>query len=363
MKRPRRVCTVGASIMGADQPFLAAFCPHRGYRRACGWRVYCPRACWSYVFRAHARMALCQSASPLWRLCYFAARSHSRNRPRSLREALRAIRNGSAEIILADDLPVLAPSDPGRAHPSEHTSRCSRSAGSGGIRQLLRKRCRRRSPTWSSSRISRGRQRAKSKPLSTSSSWPSTSTESRSKPGRRRRLGQEIVERPDRDLDDRLRLGTGRHPVAVERRQRAGDVQRPQRPALCGRRARDREHAGRARLPERGREIGLRLDQNAAPAELLEMPGLRRELRPVGADLDEESGAAAAEELAHQLLLASVRPIVAHAISDRARRYVDCGARDFRTIRVVLKPGTRSTRMTSPPSPSTISWPTTCSRR
>ncbi len=54
-------------------------------------------------------------------------------------------------------------------------------------------------------------------------------------------------------------------------------------------------------------------------------------------------------------------PVASHDVP--APHQLDGEARDLRTIPVVLKPGTRSIRTTSPPSASTRSCPTTASRR
>ena len=86
----------------------------------------------------------------------------------------------------------------------------------------------------------------------------------------------------------------------IERRARAGDVQRQRLAGIVGRRAGDREHLGLARRHQERREIGLRLDQHAGPAGLLQMPGLRALGRMVGADLDEIARVVAAEKFADE---------------------------------------------------------------
>ena len=96
------------------------------------------------------------------------------------------------------------------------------------------------------------------------------------------------VERPDRHLDDGFGRGARRHALAVERGQRTGHMQRQRAPGIVGRGTRDREHLGRTHGAQLAGEIGLRLDQDAGPAGLLQMPGLRALARIVGADLDEE---------------------------------------------------------------------------
>src|SRR6266851_9024346 len=138
--------------------------------------------------------------------------------------------------------------------------------------------------------------------------------------GRRLRLDQDIVERAHGNLDDPLGLGARRHAVAIERRQGAGDMKAHRAAGVLRRRAGDGVYLGRPPAPQLVRELGLRLDQDAGPAELFEMPGLRFLLRPVGADLDEETGARGAEKLAHQLLLASRASRHAHGSSTRQRR-------------------------------------------
>jgi hypothetical protein len=54
--------------------------------------------------------------------------------------------------------------------------------------------------------------------------------------------------------------------------------------------------------PERDREIGLRFDQHAGPAQLLEMPSLRAFDCFVGSDLDEEPALFVTEERTNGLL-------------------------------------------------------------
>ena len=75
----------------------------------------------------------------------------------------------------------------------------------------------------------------------------------------------------------------------------------------------------------------------------------------IGADLDEIAGSLAAEKFADEgvLLVVVDRMDVATGISAVLR------LRDFSTMRVVLKPGTRSTTITSPPCALTTSRPTT----
>src|SRR5436190_7910928 len=75
-------------------------------------------------------------------------------------------------------------------------------------------------------------------------------------------------------------------------------------PRVLWRRASHRKDLGGARVAEIDRKLGLRLDQDAGPTELLQMPGLRFLLRPIGADLDKEARLRAAEKLPHKLLLA-----------------------------------------------------------
>src|SRR5581483_9286416 len=104
---------------------------------------------------------------------------------------------------------------------------------------------------------------------------------------RRARLLEHAVERPDRHLYDAFRRGARRHALAVERRQGTRDMQRQAPPGVLRRRAGDGEDAGGAVGAQFGGELGLRLDQHAAPAGLLEVKGLRALARIVGADLDE----------------------------------------------------------------------------
>jgi hypothetical protein len=79
----------------------------------------------------------------------------------------------------------------------------------------------------------------------------------------------------------------------------------PHAPTLVlGRRASHGKHLGRARTAEIAGKVGLRLDEDAGPTELLQMPGLRFLLRPIGTYLDKETRLRAREKLAHKPLLA-----------------------------------------------------------
>ena len=78
-------------------------------------------------------------------------------------------------------------------------------------------------------------------------------------------------------------------------------------PRVLWRRAGHRKDLGGARVAEIDRKLGLRLDQDAGPTELLEMPSLRFLLRPIGADLDKEARPRAAEKLPNEHLLAALR--------------------------------------------------------
>src|SRR5262245_8039628 len=94
-------------------------------------------------------------------------------------------------------------------------------------------------------------------------------------------------------------------------------------PACVGRRrAGCREHLGGARAAQLVGKVGLRLYQDAGPAEWLEVPGLRCLAGTIGADLDEESGATPAEEVPHELLLASFGQSSCH---DRLRASCEGG--------------------------------------
>src|SRR5262249_26227087 len=105
-------------------------------------------------------------------------------------------------------------------------------------------------------------------------------------------------------------------------------------------------------------EIRLRLDEHTGPALLLQMPGLRALAWVVGADLD-VIAFDASEEGGHQPRFLVGRKARQGRIFQPER---DFGARVRSTIELVEWPGTRSIRTISPPSASTISRPTTCSR-
>src|SRR4029079_4208476 len=149
-----------------------------------------------------------------------------------------------------------------------------------------------------------------------------------------------------------------RHTTPVERRQRPGDVQRQLLPGVRGVGACDLEYRALGFGTQGRRKIRLRLDEHTGPALLLQMPGLRTLTRIVGADLD-VIASNISEESGHQ-----PRFLVGRK-ARQGRNFQperDFGARVRSTIELVEWPGTRSIRMISPPSASTISRPTTCSR-
>ena len=120
--------------------------------------------------------------------------------------------------------------------------------------------------------------------------------------------------------------------------------------ALAGiapRRTGNRENPGKTHSGQFFGQIGLRLDQHAPPAEPFEVPGLDSccgRLAPTSTKKPDY----APEKRPHELLLASVgRSLV--AMLRRTAAY-SIARRDLCTILVVLKPGTRSMRITSPPS-------------
>src|SRR5690349_3857771 len=135
-------------------------------------------------------------------------------------------------------------------------------------------------------------------------------------------------------------------------------MQRQLLSGLRGGRAGDGEDLAFAFGAQPRGKIRLRLDEHAGPAPLLQMPGLRPRARIVGADLDVITFDVS-EKGGHQ----------PHFLVGRKARQGrnfqperDFGARVRSTIELVEWPGTRSIRMISPPSASTISRPTTCSR-
>jgi hypothetical protein len=71
-------------------------------------------------------------------------------------------------------------------------------------------------------------------------------------------------------------------------------------------RAGHRKHFGGARAAEIVGKIGLWLDKDAGPAELLKMPGLRLVPWPICTNLDKESRPHAREKMAHEFLLAPI---------------------------------------------------------
>src|SRR5262249_48197790 len=88
-----------------------------------------------------------------------------------------------------------------------------------------------------------------------------------------------------------------------------------------------RKHLGGARPPQIIGEIGLRLDEDAGPTELLQGPGLRLLLRAVGADLDEEARPRAAKKLPHELPLPSIGQGRNHSFRRAASRAPDSSGR------------------------------------
>ncbi len=176
-----------------------------------------------------------------------------------------------------------------------------------------------------------------------------------------RRAGflKHAVERPDRHRDDGFGRGARRHALAVERRQRAGYMQRQRASGIVGRGTGDREDHGRTHGAQLVGKIGLRLDQHAGPAGLLQMPGLRALARIVGADLDEEPFNVAEERRDQPHLVIGRNARQEDAFHRNQRTF---GARVRSTMALVEWPGTRSIRITSPPCASTMAWPTTSSR-
>ena len=204
----------------------------------------------------------------------------------------------------------------------------------------------------------RGRHRAMSKPLQHLDLVPFDIDRQEIERSRAACLFENAVEGADGHADDFFRGRTWCHAAPVERRQRSGDVQRQLLPGVRRRRAGGGEHLGLAFGAQRRREIRLRLDEHAAPALLLQMPGLRALTRIVGAHLDVITFDIS-EEGGHQ-----PRFLVGRK-ARQGRNFQperDFGARVRSTIELVEWPGTRSIRMISPPSASTISRPTTCSR-
>ena len=123
---------------------------------------------------------------------------------------------------------------------------------------------------------------------------------------------QNIIEHTHRNFDEPRGLRPGRHTVAIESRERSSHMQAHAPTCVLWRRAGNRENSSSTHAGQFLGQIGLRLDQHAPPAELLEVPGLRFLLRPVCPDLDEESRARTTEEPPHQRLLVSVEPGSAH---------------------------------------------------
>ena len=64
-------------------------------------------------------------------------------------------------------------------------------------------------------------------------------------------------------------------------------MQRQRTAVMFGTGTGDGENLGHAHGAQFARQLRLRLDQNAGPARLFEVPGLRTHTRLIGADLDE----------------------------------------------------------------------------
>ena len=111
-----------------------------------------------------------------------------------------------------------------------------------------------------------------------------------------------IVERAGSDLDDVEGPRSGRHAIAIKRGHPTLDMEWHTPSGILRRRCGGAEHLGLARAHELFGELRQRLDQDAAPAALLQVKGLRALARMVGADLDEKAGRGP-EEIPHQLLL------------------------------------------------------------
>ena len=235
------------------------------------------------------------------------------------------------EIVFAHDLPALAPARRTRMHAA-HTSRCSRRGGSGDSRLPAGNGASLRLPTWSSSTISRGRQRPKSKPLQ---HFELVAFD----------IDREQIERRRRirllRMSSSVRAGTddvsrARAPGAI--RSRSSEDSGPAtcngsgRPALCGDEQATANTLARRAVPgtPRGRAAARparrssRAARDARSANCL--------LRMVGADLDEESGSRAAR----RIRAPAPAPSGSGAASHRRLQLGACGARDLCTIRVVL---------------------------
>ena len=197
-----------------------------------------------------------------------------------------------------------------------------------------------------------------SKPRSTSISWPSTSMDRKSKPGCAPASSSMLSSVLTGTWMTASRRRARRHARAVEPRQRAGHVQRQRAPGILRRRAGDREHLGGAVGAQLAGKLGLRLDQHAGPAGLLQMPGLRARVRIVGADLDEIASGVAEEGGDQPRLMVG---LWSEASATRSPSQRDLGARLRSTMALVEWPGTSSIRITWPPSASTMSRPTTWS--
>src|SRR5262249_16764199 len=179
---------------------------------------------------------------------------------------------------------------------------------------------------------------------------------------RRVRLRQNLVERPDRDLDRAARAHRHDLELGVERGMAAGEMQGHARAGILGRRARNGVDLGPPPRAQGRGGVGLRLDQDAVPPPLLQMERLRPPLGVVGSHVDEIPARDMIEELVLQAMLDVVRKDGApQHVTPQPRSAFALRAAERATRLLVLCPGTVSTRMTSPPSPSTTSRPTTWS--
>src|SRR5262249_25543627 len=179
---------------------------------------------------------------------------------------------------------------------------------------------------------------------------------------RRRRLGvdEDLIDRHQRHLERSFGLHTGNSEPRIERGETAGKVQHHALAGSLGRGARHRVDFCAALLAQQFGQVRLRLDHDAAPAHLLEMEGLRPLLRIVRSDFDEVAGRGTLEECLLEAVLLFVRKNGRHRGGIWSAHTFSL-ARERPTISLVLWPGTKSTRMTSPPSASTSSRPTTWS--
>src|SRR3954464_14864511 len=121
----------------------------------------------------------------------------------------------------------------------------------------------------------------------------------------------------------------------VERGVAAREIERHMPAAVLRRRAGDRKYPRLTLLPMLLGEIGLRLDDDAAPPLVLQMQRLREPLGIVRSDFDEESGCRMAEEFLLERLFGGKRENGFHRLVSRFRSSQDLAAHSVANFGII----------------------------